>query len=197
MRPRSFSEEEVIQNLRTAFRRHGYEGLSLDVLSEATGLNRSSLYNAFGSKRGMMRAAVDAYCRDSVERCASQMNRRPVSEGARAFLGMAAGLGGESQRLGCLIGNLVAELASGDEADRAYFAEKLSDIETALCEGLRRAQQDGAIAQDADVAALAQYLMITAQGLRLVSQAHPSPEKLARSVDLALETFNRRAGVAA
>ena len=36
----------------------GYDGASLDVLTRATGLNRSSLYNAFGCKNDMMRRVV-------------------------------------------------------------------------------------------------------------------------------------------
>ena len=55
------SRAEMSQHLVAAFREHGYEGASLSVLSQATGLGRSSLYHHFpNGKADMAQAALDS-----------------------------------------------------------------------------------------------------------------------------------------
>ena len=49
-RPRGFAPDEVLQRVRDVFIEKGFAGASLDELSEAAGLNRPSLYAAFGDK---------------------------------------------------------------------------------------------------------------------------------------------------
>jgi AcrR family transcriptional regulator len=61
-RNRSYDEAEVLARAAGAFLRSGYEGTSIEELVTATGLHRGSLYQAFGSKRGLfvscLRSAV-------------------------------------------------------------------------------------------------------------------------------------------
>ncbi|MGV8875053.1 MAG: TetR/AcrR family transcriptional regulator [Rhodococcus sp. (in: high G+C Gram-positive bacteria)] len=57
-RTRSFDEATVVASAAERFRSNGYEGTSLDDLLRATGLHRGSLYQAFGSKRGLFLAAL-------------------------------------------------------------------------------------------------------------------------------------------
>ena len=52
-RPRNFDEDDVIASAAAVFGRLGYTACSVDDLVEATGLQRGSLYKAFGSKRGL------------------------------------------------------------------------------------------------------------------------------------------------
>jgi AcrR family transcriptional regulator len=49
-RPRGFEPDEVLQRVRAVFLEKGFAGASLDELAEASGLNRPSLYAAFGDK---------------------------------------------------------------------------------------------------------------------------------------------------
>lgn len=57
-RTRSFDEATVVASAAEQFRSGGYEGTSLDDLLRVTGLHRGSLYQAFGSKRGLFLAAL-------------------------------------------------------------------------------------------------------------------------------------------
>lgn len=52
-RPRSFDEHQVLEQCREVFCAHGYDATSIDDLVATTGLKRGSLYQAFGSKRGV------------------------------------------------------------------------------------------------------------------------------------------------
>lgn len=193
MRPRSFEEREVVERLEKAFWSHGFEGLSLEQLTESTGLSRSSLYNAFGSKSGMMRAAVDAYAARSCARFDAAMAERPLRAAIERLLRVAAGLAdpadASAQRLGCLIGNLIAERAV-DDADKAYLGEKVAQIERSLRTGFETAGAEGMLVGDADPGALARFTLVQMQGLRLVARAHPAPEALADAVGLAMATID-------
>lgn len=57
-RPRGFDTDEVLQRARDAFVSGGYAGTSVDALLRATGIQRASLYQAFGSKRGLFAAVL-------------------------------------------------------------------------------------------------------------------------------------------
>lgn len=58
-RPRSFDPDEVLDKARAVFWNLGYAATSLDDLATATGLNRPSLYAAFGDKHALYMAALD------------------------------------------------------------------------------------------------------------------------------------------
>ena len=66
-RPRSFDEDVVLDAAMHAFRREGYAAVSVSRLEEVTGLRTSSLYNTYGGKAGLFRAAFDHYVRSLVE----------------------------------------------------------------------------------------------------------------------------------
>jgi AcrR family transcriptional regulator len=57
-RPRKFDEDAVLRAALERFRTHGFAATSLDDLAEATGVNRPSLYAAFGDKRALYLAAI-------------------------------------------------------------------------------------------------------------------------------------------
>src|SRR6476659_7418959 len=60
-RPRKFDEAAVIQAARDQFWLHGFNGTSLDDLTDVTGLGRGSLYGAFTDKRTLFLRAIDNY----------------------------------------------------------------------------------------------------------------------------------------
>ena len=57
-RARSFNEAEVLDRAAVVFRNTGYEGTGVEELLQAVGLHRGSLYQAFGSKRGLFIAVL-------------------------------------------------------------------------------------------------------------------------------------------
>src|SRR5258707_15806395 len=58
---RRFDREEVLDSAALLFWRNGFDGTSVQDLEVATGLGRGSLYNAFGDKAGLFRAALARY----------------------------------------------------------------------------------------------------------------------------------------
>lgn len=60
-RPRGFDREKAVETAMVLFRRHGYEGVSLAMLTDAMGIAPPSLYAAFGSKAGLYAEVLDLY----------------------------------------------------------------------------------------------------------------------------------------
>lgn len=60
-RPKSYRRDEAVARALPAFWKTGYGGTSLKALEAATGLNKFSLYDEFGSKRGVYLACLDLY----------------------------------------------------------------------------------------------------------------------------------------
>lgn len=78
-RNREYDETAVLAGAMDAFRRKGYVGVSIRDLEAATGLTSGSIYNAFGDKEGLFRAALHFYVvgfvRERLERLAGQTAR--------------------------------------------------------------------------------------------------------------------------
>lgn len=173
-RPREFDSNAVLENAMQVFWAKGYQATSLDDLCLATGLGRSSLYAAFGDKRGLYLRSLDRYEKAGVGRIAKALVRPPLRKALAAFLGrmindIVAGPG----RSGCFIGNCAAELAHGDRTAATRVRRSLDRIQVTFRDALARARARGEIAPNSDVDALARFLVAGIQGLRLVGKAKP------------------------
>ncbi|MBJ6760567.1 TetR/AcrR family transcriptional regulator [Myxococcaceae bacterium JPH2] len=122
-RTRTFNTDEAVRAARDLFWERGYEATSLADLEDATGLGRSSLYQAFGSKRGLYDAAVEHYLRHVIAPLIAPLEapgatRQDVAEYFRTLserLSRQLGLG---VGRGCLILQTTSELAVRDAAAR-------------------------------------------------------------------------------
>ena len=80
-RPRSFDTEATLANATLAFWQRGYAATSMDDLSAATGLNRPSLYGAFGDKHALYLQALQLYTGQSNKAIAAALAGRSLREG--------------------------------------------------------------------------------------------------------------------
>ncbi|MDQ1135510.1 AcrR family transcriptional regulator [Microbacterium sp. SORGH_AS 1204] len=137
----SFERSAVIDAARDVFWRRGYAEAGITELEEATGLTRSSIYNAFGSKRGLFDAVLAAYLDDVV-----RTRLRPLGGGDPGALEsyvaeMRDAIAADTPRarLGCLLLNAgSSSLASDDAEVRAlvsgYAAEMRAAIRAAVAD---------------------------------------------------------------
>jgi TetR/AcrR family transcriptional repressor of nem operon len=145
-RTQSFDTDHVVQAARDVFWDKGFEGTSLPDLELATGLSRSSLYNAFTSKRGLFDAAIENYLDTVIRPRLSVLTAQPTPPDAlhTYFSGLSraiATLPHDSPRRGCLLLNS-AGLASHDEALRLVVDSYRAELGTAV-EGALRASDPG------------------------------------------------------
>lgn len=131
-RPRSFDEAAVLHDAMDAFRRSGFAGVSIKDLGNATGLTSGSIYNAFGDKEGLYRAAfgyyVDAVIRRRIETYVGEANDLDGLE--QLFLSLLCAL--ESDENGCLLTNAAVEFGAQRSVASEGLAEGFAMLEAAI-----------------------------------------------------------------
>ncbi|WP_203884071.1 TetR/AcrR family transcriptional regulator [Planotetraspora kaengkrachanensis] len=189
-RPRGFDADAALDRALEVFWRQGYEGASLSDLTEAMGINKTSMYAAFGNKRDLFGkvlaryAAVDmAYARDAL----AAPTARKVAETFLRENAKAVTMPGRPP--GCL--SIQGGLSCGP--DNAEVTETLAQArkggEVAMRDRFRRAIEDGDLAPENDPDDLARYVMTVSEGLAVHASAGATREELARAVEIALRAF--------
>ncbi|MGA0603632.1 TetR/AcrR family transcriptional regulator [Caulobacter sp. KR2-114] len=157
-RPRGFDTGQALNAAQASFWRAGYAATSLDTLAEATGLNRPSLYGAFGDKRALYLAALAKSADESVASLAAALAARPTVREALALVYDSAiriYLAGERGPQGCfIIGTAVVE-ALGDAAVREALAGALTRMDGAFEARFAAARSAGELPAEADPRGLA------------------------------------------
>jgi AcrR family transcriptional regulator len=189
-RPREFDRDEALERALDVFWRQGYEGTSLSDLTAAMGINRPSLYAAFGNKEALFRQALDRYSDVHMAFIRAAVDEPTARAAIEALLrGYAASVTNPLTPPGCL--TVQGALASGPSAAsiRAELIERRIAGEEMLTARLRRARNEGDLGPDADPCDLARYVSTIAQGLAVQAAGGASRRHLDRVVDIALRAW--------
>jgi AcrR family transcriptional regulator len=194
-RPREFDINQALDRALEVFWRKGYEGASLLDLTQAMGINRPSLYAAFGSKEGLFRKALDRYAEGPTAYVRAGLEEPTARRVAERLLG------GAIERLddprvprGCLL--VQGALACGEAAEsvRRELAARRAAGEEALRHRFERARAEGDLPAGADPADLARYVFTVLQGLAVQAAGGASREELRRVGEMALRVWPQRGG---
>jgi AcrR family transcriptional regulator len=166
-RRREYDEATVLTGAMHAFRRAGYEQVSVRDLERATSLSAGSLYHAYGGKEGLFDAAFahynDAVLRARIERYA------PVGSGVDGLEELFITLLTEpdGQRSGCLITNTAVEF--GAEAVHPGVRAGLAILEATFAD--RLSSLKGSDWPEAEIAVRATRLLALYQGVLVLVRA--------------------------
>jgi AcrR family transcriptional regulator len=180
-RPRAYDPDEALAQATGAFWTTGFSATSLDTLSEATGMNRPSLYGAFGDKRALYLAALQRYA-DAGEAAMREAldPARPLREGLRRVYEAALRMyfpAHETPR-GCFLIGTAATEAVVDDAIRAVLQRALRRFDAAFESRFAAAQAADELAPGADPALLARVASALLHTLALRSRAGDSRASL-------------------
>ena len=193
-RPPEFEREVVLDRAMRAFWSRGYEATSIQHLVERTGIQRGSLYGAFGDKRALFLAAIDHYDRVMTAKLLATLDAPGSGLGAirRFFRLKVDAAQARSRPRGCLVTNSATELASRDRRTASRIGATLGRIEAAFHRAVIRGQQAGEIDPERDARALARFLTSSTQGLSVMAKASPERAPLEDIVKVTLEVVGRR-----
>lgn len=187
-RPRGFDADAALDAAMRLFWRHGYEGTSLTELTEAMGINRRSLYAAFGNKETLFRLAVDRYLAGPGA-FLTQALTAPTAHGVaeRLLHGAADAYTEPGHPRGCLL--VQGVLVGGMDAEpvRADLAARRASGVAALRDRFARAVDGGDLPAGTDCDGLARYLTAVSQGISVQACGGASREDLHRLADQALD----------
>jgi len=192
-RPRAFDTQQALARARDLFWSRGYAATSVQDLVDELGVQRGSLYAAFGDKHDLYLKSVALYARENREQLEAMLRDGPVLPALRRMLLEPSALTGAPElpqgRRGCLVGNTTAELVPGDDAARALAAAAYDGFIEVVTAALARAQAAGEVTASAAPEAQARMLLLLFQGSALVSRAHPGRDSLAAGIDAALDAL--------
>ena len=189
-RPRSFETGKALDAAMKVFWCKGYEGASLSDLTKAMGINRPSLYAAFGDKESLFRKVLDRYDSGPAGYVREALNQPTARAVVERLLEGAAELGtASSNPRGCLF--VQSALACGDKAEgiRNDLILRRDAGEKAVRLRLKRAQAEGDLAHDADPADLARYVVTVVQGIAVQAASGAARPELRRVVQTALRSW--------
>ena len=189
-RPRNFREEEALNAAMRVFWQKGYEGTSLDDLTRAMKINRSSLYSTFGDKETLFRRVIEQYSAGPVSFISRALNLNTVREVVEALLRMSVKfLGDPSHPAGCLsIQGGVACGSGNEKVKQAMVSWRRSGL-ALLQKRLQRARAEGDLKKEVDPKDLARLVVILMNGLGIQAVNGATPAEMNRAVDLALRSL--------
>ncbi|MFI5511582.1 TetR/AcrR family transcriptional regulator [Mycobacterium sp. NPDC051804] len=187
-RPRAYDPEVALQQARDTFWRNGFAATSMDDLASGMGMNRPSIYAAFGDKRGLYRAAATDYATSSRAWLESALTREralrdeltSIYRDARDFY-----LAGDDGPRGCfLIGTAVTESRTdGDVGD--IVEATMCGFTAMFTKRFERAERDGELSPFAPDA-LAQIATATLNTLAMRARTGAQREVLDELIEAAV-----------
>jgi TetR/AcrR family transcriptional regulator, transcriptional repressor for nem operon len=151
-RPRRYERQDVVEAAKEAFWENGYAGTPLSELERRTGINRSSLYLAFGSKRELFAEALDVYSSEVIDPLVGGLESGP--DGLEAIHTFFAGVKGVildergDPRRGCMMVNTIAELSTRDDEAAVSAGAFLDRLRGGFTRSLERAAAAGDLEPD-------------------------------------------------
>jgi AcrR family transcriptional regulator len=189
-RARAFDADEALDKAMTVFWRKGYDGASLSDLTEAMGINRPSLYAAYGNKQQLFRKALERYGEgpSSYEREAlAQPTAREVAEG---LLRGAADVQTDPQTpAGCLATLGTTYCAEDSSPVGKILIESRLAGHAAIRERFERARAEGDLPADADPKALTHYIGAVVCGMAVLAASGATRGDLERVIELTMRAW--------
>lgn len=189
-RPREFDPDKALDQAMAVFWKKGYEGASLPDLTRAMGINRPSLYAAFGNKESLFRKAMDRYMGGPAAHVAEALAAPTAREVAARLLHGGIDIVADGKGPGgCFM--VQSALACGDSAEalRKEVADRRAAGEAAVRARLERAHKEGDLSKEVDAATLARYLMAVTYGMAVLAAGGATRDDLTVVADMALRAI--------
>lgn len=189
-RPRAFDIDEALDRALRVFWQKGFEGASLPDLTAAMGINRPSLYAAFGNKEALFRKALDRYAEGPAAAALAALEEPKAFDAMRLLLQRSVeSLTCPDNPRGCLI--VQGALSCGDAAAdiKTELAQRRAATEAAIRARLERAHAEGDLPSHTSPADLARFIATLLQGLAVQAAGGAPRAELEAVVDLALAAW--------
>jgi AcrR family transcriptional regulator len=189
-RPRQFDPDEAVDIAMRLFWERGFVGTTIPDLTEAIGINRPSLYAAFGSKEALFLRTLARYRSDPASYVNRALAKTTAYEVFESLLsGVIALLTDKKNPGGCLFvnGAFVAKDANSIAFNeiRRYRRNGESDIRKRF----HRAVKEGDLPPDTNTNALAKFAATQIWGLSVQSMNGARKAELVDAANIALRAF--------
>jgi AcrR family transcriptional regulator len=186
-RPRNFDKAAALDAALKLFWRHGYEGTSMAMLTEAIGVNVASLYGAFGNKESLFVHCVERYSELNGDLYHESLKKKTARDVAHSILeGEVELVTRRGTPDGCLMIQGALTTSPDAEKIRQMMVQMRAMAQKWIADRFRQAVVEGDLPPDADPAALACYLMTINSGLAVQAKSGVGKKQLLKVVELAM-----------
>ncbi|HEY3242608.1 MAG TPA: TetR/AcrR family transcriptional regulator [Phycisphaerae bacterium] len=189
-RPRAFDVDQALDQAMRVFWKHGYEGTSLTDLTRAMGINRPSLYAAFGNKEALFRRALDRYAQGPAEYIRAALNEPSARGVFERLLSSAVSLLTDPRHPpGCLMVQGALSCAADADPVRCELAARRTAGEVAIRQRFEKARANGDLPPDVTPADLARYVTTIMHGMAVRAAGGASRRELSTIAQVALRAW--------
>lgn len=190
-RTKNFDVNEAVKATMEVFWSKGYQGTSIDDLTEATGVKRQSLYNALGEKKTMFTKALLNYDTEEVRSGLAELESSVSGREAIEYLftELVEQCSKDKKRRGCFLVNTALE-ACHDEDIQQIVDGTIEDFKSFFERCLRRGQEEGAISPSVDATTTACGLLGTYIGIRVMARGSRSGKLIKNMAKHALRSLD-------
>ena len=189
-RPRAFDVDQALEQAMQVFWKKGYEGTSLPNLTEAMGINRPSLYAAFGNKEELFRKALQRYGAGPAACLKKALELPTARQAVETMLAAAAEMQTDpSSPAGCLA--VQGALACGEAADpiRQALIKSRNAFRETLEARLEQARTEGDLPANFAPTHLAQYYVTVLQGMAVQAASGATRVELQSVIKVAMSVW--------
>ena len=170
---KSFNESDVIESVMDVFWNKGYEATSISDLTEATGLKRGSLYNAFGDgKQELFFLSLQKYDQEQRAVFLKQLEaiESPIIAFNTLFDSLVQQAMADTEKKGCLLVNTALNITHHSEAVRTLVTQGMDEFASFFERLIKRGQSTGQIPETVQPRPTAKTLLTLVVGIRVMSR---------------------------
>ena len=169
---KSFDEQEVVDKAMQVFWKKGYEATSIADLIESTGINRGSLYNAFGGKKQLFMQSLIKYDTDTRRAILAELERldNPTLAFKKFFTMLAQQELNDPDKKGCFLVNTAIELYGHDDETQSLLRQGAAEFESFFRRGIEVAQIRNEMPTSLDATATAKVLYSLVVAMRVLGR---------------------------
>jgi AcrR family transcriptional regulator len=189
-RPPAFCHEQALERALHVFWRRGYEGASMAELTEALGMNKPSIYAAFGNKEELFRKALAHYQQGAVAYVGEALQAPTARQAVETLLRKSAELlTNPANPRGCMMVQGALSCGESATAVQQELIGRRRGFEEALVRRFEQAKAAHELPADTDCRALAKYIATVHQGMSVQATSGATREELDRMIDLVLKSW--------
>ena len=167
---KQYDEDEAVHAAMLAFWQSGYEGTSISMLEEATGLSKSSIYNAYGSKEQLYARALDRFSSHYGKSLIEDLNHPEFIGAVRQFFSrLLRRFENDYEPMGCFATKAGLEIGSTDVPAAEIVCAGLHRLQEAFRDRAERAVKDGHLPESADCDRITAVLVSHTRGIAVLN----------------------------
>lgn len=167
-RPQEFDTDKVLSAAMETFWSYGFEGTSMQLLLDSTGLSKSSIYQSFGGKQELFLRCLEQYTLGMKEKLLTELSLNPSGLNfiKSTLLSSAEEAKKPGMPKGCLIMNTATEFAQSNPAVSKYVNKGIETFKSIFHTALKKSVSSGELSKDANLDQLAAYIVSSMSGIK-------------------------------